>query len=406
MPRTYIDINRERVDELRRQGCSWVQIKDDLGVSDSKLKTWRSEVEYVEPNRVPEDDELDAIVSSYSTAHPETGEVLSAGYILSEGLRVTRTELRACINRVDYEGRQRRLNVSRPIQRRDYDVTMPNDLWHADQNEKLPGRMFFIFGIVDGASRKIISMKVADNKNRWTVYNAFMQAIDTHGVPYRYRVDMGSENGYVNKVFNYLRPTETDEENNIIKGLIEGRSVNNIKIENQWLWTRRNVINPYRELYDNMKLHWGLVPRDNELSDRQKYILKHLIMSRIQQDLDQYVNVWNHHKVQTFTPPMTPNQVCMMRDKAQNLTDPEIINAITNFFDNEDLVPDVYQDEQHVDGNILRPTQHGHIFLTTDERDYFESEVPPLQLNDNLNDHFQNAWFHANTIMNQIIDER
>ena len=112
MPRTYIDINRERVDELRRQGCSWVQIKDDLGVSDSKLKTWRSEVEYVEPNRVPEDDELDAIVSSYSTAHPETGEVLSAGHILSEGLRVTRTELRACINRVDYEGRQRRLNVS------------------------------------------------------------------------------------------------------------------------------------------------------------------------------------------------------------------------------------------------------------------------------------------------------
>ena len=70
------------------------------------------------------------------------------------------------------------------------------------------------------------------------------------------------------------------------------------------------------------------------------------------------------------------------------------------------MVPDVYQDEQHVDGNILSPTQHGHIFLTTDERDYFESEVPPLQLNDNLNDHFQNAWFHANTIMNQIIDER
>ena len=129
-------------------------------------------------------------------------------------------------------------------------------------------------------------------------------------------------------------------------------------------------------------------------------------MSRIQQDLDQYVNLWNHHRVQTFTPSMTPNQVCMMKDKAQNLTDPEIINAITNFFDNEDLVPDVYQDEQHVDGNILRPTQHGHIFLTTDERDYFESEVPPLQLNDNLNDHFQNAWFHANTIMDQIIDER
>ena len=49
------------------------------------------------------------------------------------------------------------------------------------------------------------------------VYDAFMEAIDTHGVPYRYCVDMGSENGYVNKVFNYLRPTETDEENNIIK---------------------------------------------------------------------------------------------------------------------------------------------------------------------------------------------
>ena len=57
MPRTYIVINRERVDELRRQGCTWEQIKDDLGVSYYKLETWRSEVEYVEPNRVPEDDE-------------------------------------------------------------------------------------------------------------------------------------------------------------------------------------------------------------------------------------------------------------------------------------------------------------------------------------------------------------
>lgn len=404
MPRTYIDINRERVDELRRQGCSWVQIEHDLGVSYSKLKTWKSD--YVEPNREPEDDELDAIVRSYSTDHPETGESLLAGYILSEGLHVTREKLRACINRVDYEGRQKRLHVARPIQRRDYDVTIPNDLWHADQNEKLPGRMFFIFGIVDGASRKIISMKVADNKNRWTVYDGFIEAIDTHGAPYRYRVDRGSENGYVNKVFNYLRPTETDEENNIIKGLIEGRSVHNIKIENQWLWTRRNVINSYRDLYDNMKLHWGLVPRDNELSNRQKYIFKWLIMTRIQQDLDQYVHMWNHHKVKTFAPPMSPNQMCTMGDKAQNLSDPEIITAIDNFFYNEDLAPDVYQHAQHPDGNIRRPTQHGDIFITTEERDYFESRVAPLQLTNNLDGHFQNAWFHANTIMDQIIDER
>ena len=70
------------------------------------------------------------------------------------------------------------------------------------------------------------------------------------------------------------------------------------------------------------------------------------------------------------------------------------------------MVPDVYQDAQHVDRSIRRPTQHGYIFLTTDERDYFESQVHPLQLNDNLDNHFQNAWFHANTIMDQIIDAR
>ena len=94
----------------------------------------RSEIEYVEPNREPEDDELDAIVSSYSTTHPGTSELVLASYILSLGLHVTGEKLRGCINRVDSEGRRSRLNVSRPIRRRAYDMTMtmPNDLWHAD----------------------------------------------------------------------------------------------------------------------------------------------------------------------------------------------------------------------------------------------------------------------------------
>ena len=91
----------------------------------------------------------------------------------------------------------------------------------------------------------------------------FMDTICQYNLPSRLRVDAGSENGYMNSAFMTLRGYNgnDNEENN---PLIIGRSVNNIKIEHQWLFVRKNVVDKYRDLYDRLKAEHNIFPRHNE----------------------------------------------------------------------------------------------------------------------------------------------
>lgn len=54
------------------------------------------------------DSDLDTLVSRVKAQHPNNGEVMIAGYLASEGVRVPRRRLRASIHRVDPIGVEER----------------------------------------------------------------------------------------------------------------------------------------------------------------------------------------------------------------------------------------------------------------------------------------------------------
>ena len=160
-----------------------------------------------------------------------------------QGWKVTREKVREVIHLVSPEGvAHRTLKRHQPVPRTVYDVVVPNDLWHIDQNEKLMKKGgHIIFGIVDGATRRIVQMYVADHKKPHTVVRAFTGAVNRFGCPGRLRSDDGSENALVWRLMARLRGDES---------VLTGPSPANIKIEHQWYFTRWNVLEVYRDAYD------------------------------------------------------------------------------------------------------------------------------------------------------------
>jgi len=81
------------------------------------------------------DVQLDEIVSSIKQDHPNDGEVLIKGHLISRGIRVPRQALRDSIHQVDHENVDARRNSV--IHHRIYSVPYPNSVWHIDGHHKL-----------------------------------------------------------------------------------------------------------------------------------------------------------------------------------------------------------------------------------------------------------------------------
>ena len=99
------------------------------------------------------DNDLDLKVRSIKSTHPNDGEVMLAGHLLSQGIRVQREKLRASIHRVDPTGTAERRSVA--VRRRVYHVDAANNVWHIDGNHKLIRWRMVVHGGIDGYSRLI-----------------------------------------------------------------------------------------------------------------------------------------------------------------------------------------------------------------------------------------------------------
>lgn len=76
------------------------------------------------------DDALDDLVSRINRDFPRHGYRNVDGHLLAQGVRVSRRRVRQSLARIDPEGVA--LRWSYTIERRTYNVTTPNALWHID----------------------------------------------------------------------------------------------------------------------------------------------------------------------------------------------------------------------------------------------------------------------------------
>jgi hypothetical protein len=90
---------KARVDELRTLRTNWKDIAEDLGVSPQELRRWRARVDYKDVLRkVTDSEEVDALVKLCGENHPERGERILRGAIITEKCNVTSaiiTEIKA-----------------------------------------------------------------------------------------------------------------------------------------------------------------------------------------------------------------------------------------------------------------------------------------------------------------------
>ena len=83
--------------------------------------------------------------------------------LMSRGIQYSKEAVRMALNVLNQEGVSRR--KSRRLKRRKYCNKGPNHVWHMDGNDKLRPFGFYVHGCIDGLSRKIICLHVA-NTNR------------------------------------------------------------------------------------------------------------------------------------------------------------------------------------------------------------------------------------------------
>ncbi|KAF3836204.1 hypothetical protein F7725_028762 [Dissostichus mawsoni] len=147
------------------------------------------------------DDELDSLVSAIKEDSPNLGRsfllqpVLEGkSYVALTGKslgtpaldhRVQWTRVWESMHRVDSLGILERMTSLGCVVRRTYSVPAPLSLLHVDTNHKLIRYGMVIFGGIDGFSRKIMYLQVANNNKASTALQFFLEAVDKHGFPSR-----------------------------------------------------------------------------------------------------------------------------------------------------------------------------------------------------------------------------
>ena len=97
--RPRLKVNVDEILQLRAMNFKWNKIASILGISRATLYR-RLDEAGITPTDYSElsDQELDDVVMSIKTDHPNDGEVLMQGHLLRNGIRVRRESLRQAIH--------------------------------------------------------------------------------------------------------------------------------------------------------------------------------------------------------------------------------------------------------------------------------------------------------------------
>lgn len=161
------------------------------------------------------------------------------------GFTVTQETVRVLLSILDPRGVA--IRKHRRLQRRAYHSEGPNMVWHMDGYDKIKPYGIAVHGCIDGFSRKIIWLQAYRTNNDPTIIAGYyLQAVQSLGGTARIvRADMGTENINVEQMQMFLR-----EDQNSFR---YGRSVNNQRIECWWGMLRRQNMQFWINLFEELK---------------------------------------------------------------------------------------------------------------------------------------------------------
>ena len=178
-------MSEEQLKEFIALGYKTMQIAHLLGVS--RLTVYRMMHDFnINPaDRYSNlsDSQIDQKHSDIKADHPNIGEVMAAGHLKVQGIRVKQSALRSSLMRVDPEGvaECRRSHLYHRV----YDNPCPNYVWHIDGNHKLIRWGIVIHVGIDGFTRLVTFAKASNNNLSTTVFAQFQRAVEQFGQSWR-----------------------------------------------------------------------------------------------------------------------------------------------------------------------------------------------------------------------------